>query len=281
MAEKDAVDAAETIIEGAAEVVEGVADMARGFSGLALSGAFLFGAGVGGVVGYILCQRRLDTKYAKIASEEIALMTQHYADKAAALENAQTKTNLEEIIRERGYTAEPEPTQPPMAVTPPAAVVEAVAEAETEVPKVETRNIFEAATDRADVDGTFVWDWDKEKRRRSPVRPYVIHIDEREETRDYDVVTFTYYEGDDVVSNERDDVVDEEDRERLLGEDNLERFGHGSGDPTVVYIRNDELRMVFEVIRSPNAYATEVHGFEVDPPPSELRHSHRRHFDDE
>jgi hypothetical protein len=99
----------------------------------------------------------------------------------------------------------------------------------------------------------------------------VIHREERDEADAYDSVTFTYYEADDVICNERDEVIPEGDRERIFGEANLEKFGHGSGDATTVYIRNDQLEMDIEVIRSPNSYAEEVHGFEP-----EIKHSHRR-----
>jgi hypothetical protein len=46
----------------------------------------------------------------------------------------------------------------------------------------------------------------------------------------------------------------------LIGEKNLSRFGHGSQDPSVVYVRNDQLELVYEVVRSPQSYSEEVHG---------------------
>jgi len=41
----------------------------------------------------------------------------------------------------------------------------------------------------------------------------------------------------------------------------VEKFGHGSGDPNVVYIRNEQYTAEIELCRSPNSYAEEVHGF--------------------
>jgi hypothetical protein len=41
----------------------------------------------------------------------------------------------------------------------------------------------------------------------------------------------------------------------------LDRFGHGSNDPSIVYIRNDTLEIIYEVVKSPHYYAEEVHGF--------------------
>lgn len=279
------------VAEEVADQATHIAEMSRGLSGRNLGmafGGFVVGAGLGGTLGYILCRRKLETKYNQFAADEIAEMRQHYHAKTVALENSVDKPRLDELVRDQGYSIES--ATPPMAVTPPTAVVEAakdIAEVEDEMagepPEPETiddrlepevRNIFREAEVQDN------WDFHKERARRSPLRPYVIHRDEREEEHAYDSVTFTYYEEDDVLCNEADEVIDEEDRERLIGESNLGRFGHGSGDASIVYIRNNQLEMDFEVIRSPNSYAEEVHGFEP-----EIKHAHRyrgrRAFDDE
>jgi hypothetical protein len=58
-----------------------------------------------------------------------------------------------------------------------------------------------------------------------------------------------------------DEVIDPDNRDNLVGDKNLDRFGHGSNDAFIVYIRNDQLEIVYEVVLSPNSYAEEVHGF--------------------
>lgn len=254
--------------------------------GLAYLGLGLVaGAAAGALVAYRIVDRKVEAKYSKIAADEVAEMRQYYHDKVVALDSSKQKVDLEDIVRERGYSAVEEVSvEPPMAVTPPSAVVdaakEAIIEAEDEAAgeppddvEPEVHNIFENAKE-------IPWDAQKERQRRSPLAPYVIHRDERYEFEDYDEVTFTYYDEDDVLANEREEAVAGDDRERLIGEANLEKFGYGSGDPNVVYIRNDQLEMVFEVLRSPNSYTEEVHGFN---PPPEIRHAHRRRgsFDDE
>jgi hypothetical protein len=282
------MDTPEVVAEVAEEVADQathVAEVSRGLSGRDFGlvfGGLVVGAGVGGALGYIFAERRLDAKYAEIAAEEVAEMREHFHAKEVAREQEAGKGDLEEIVRERGYIPEEEESAPPMVVTPPIAVVEraeevrdeeaepepaAEAEAVDEAPEPVTRNVFrdQAAPPKDE------WDWHKERSQRSPLRPYVIHREERDEADAYDSVTFTYYEADDVICNERDEVIPEGDRERIFGEANLEKFGHGSGDATTVYIRNDQLEMDIEVIRSPNSYAEEVHGFEP-----EIKHSHRR-----
>jgi hypothetical protein len=293
--------ATEVVADVADEVAEQathVAEVSRGLSGRDLGlvfGGIVVGAGLGGALGYIFAQRKLESKYNQIAAEEIAEMREHYNRKAVALESEAGKGDLEAIVRERGYSSEEEDefedieksVAPPMAVTPPSQVVdraqEVADEAEAEVttqdptpaPEPVTRNVFRDNEPPEDT-----WDWHKERARRSPLKPYVIHRDEREENEAYDIVTFTYYDADDVVCNERDEVIPEEDRERIIGEANLEKFGHGSGDASIVYVRNDQLEMDVEVVRSPNSYAEEVHGFEP-----EIKHSDRRRertrFDDD
>lgn len=222
-------------------------------------GGIAFGLAAGAAGGYFIAQRLLETKYNKIAETEIAEMREHYKNKEVARENTAAKEDLEDIIREKGYSV-----ATPMAVTPPAAVVEAAANAaeEAEVPKIvkevkpiEVRNVF------AEARVIDTWQHHKELAKRSPVRPYVIHYDEREE-RPYEEGTLTYYDADDVLCDEHDEVIGKDDRDQIIGEANLNKFGHGSNDASIVYIRNDRLETQYEVVRSPNSYAEEVHGFE-------------------
>jgi hypothetical protein len=244
------------------------------------------GAAIGAFTAWRFAYRKAETKYGQIADEEIAEMREHYHQKQVALDAEQSKGDLEEIVREKGYApSEPaQSTTPPMAVTPPAAVVEAAEEVSDEVeappdpaedPEPAVRNVFEQHADPPEDN----WDWHKERAQRSPLRPYVIHRDERDENAAYDSVTYTYYE-DDVVCDEDDEVLDEQRRETVIGEENLGKFGHGSGDPTIVYVRNDQLEMDMEIVQSPNSFAEEVHGFEP-----EIKHSDRRRgratFDDD
>jgi hypothetical protein len=275
----------------AEKAVRGLDGMNLAYFGLGLAA----GAAIGGFIAFKVAYGKAETKYSEIAAEEIAEMQEHYNRKATALAAETGKGDLEKLVRERGYSPPEEDDEqeettsatPPMAVTPPAAVVEAAEEAsesedEAEVPpspeedpEPEVRNVFQEAAPPEDD-----WDWHKERASRTPLAPFVIHREERDEHEAYEGVTYTYYEQDDVVCNERDEVIGAEDRERIFGEANLEKFGHGSGDVSVVYIRNPVLEMDVEVIKSPNSYAQEVHGLEP-----EIRHADGRRgrskFDDE
>jgi hypothetical protein len=266
------------------EATRGLEAMNLAYFGLGLA----IGAATAGFAAWKIAYRKAEEKYNLIAAEEIAEMTEHFYRKEMARDAEQEKGDLRTLVKDRGYVPEEEQTTPPMAVTPPSAVVERAEEAneedEVEEPpapeedeRPQEQNVFRDVA----VEEEEEWDWHKERSRRSPLRPFVIHRDEREEHEAYEGVFYTYYEKDDVVCDERDDVIDEDRRAELIGEENLEKFGHGSGDPTVVYVRNPKLEIDMEICKSPNSYAEEVHGVEPT-----IKHSHRRRggrarFDDE
>jgi hypothetical protein len=225
---------------------------------------YALGTAIGAFTAFTIAYRRAETKYSKIADTEISEMRQHYQAKILAAESqAQKLSPVKDIVSERGYAA-PSVEGPPMAVQPPTGVGEIDDDSEMgadeNTPDIEkfaphTRNVFD---DAPQVDHE--WDYHEERRKRSPDIPYVIHYDERHEI-DYQEVTLTYYSGDDVLCNEQDEVIDPDNRDNLVGDKNLDRFGHGSNDPSIVYIRNDRLELVYELVLSPNSYAEEVHGF--------------------
>lgn len=103
------------------------------------------------------------------------------------------------------------------------------------------------------------YDEETEQAKRDVGEPYIITLAEytNNEPR-HSQVCLTYYEQDDVVANEIDIPMD--DYERTLGEDNL-KFGCGSHDPEIVYIRNDNLSEDFEIVLSRGSFAQEVAGF--------------------
>lgn len=280
-------DAAEHILQRLPEETVGAlrelfdVEPVRGGAALTI-GALLVGAGISGGLTWLFAKKRFELKYREIADDEIEEMRAHYRAKTKAAEGVAQKGAVEAIVTSRGYST-PSEAQPPMAVQPPASVVAAEDEQAGEPPDDSAmatnavegthgikprpnppeviRNVFQEHGRRTVEEGE--WDWHAERSKRSPDRPYIVHTDERLEL-EYEEMTLTYYSVDDVVCNDRDEIFDMEDRELKLGEANLLRFGHGSGDPSIVYIRNDTLELVFEVVLSPNSFSEEVHGFAHD-----------------
>ncbi len=193
------------------------------------------------IMGYIVAERKYRRKYEALAENEISEMREHFARKELAREE---KGDLAEIVAEKGY------------VVPPATeIAESMADRVVgpPPPEPETKNIF------ADHPVTIhEWDYEQEQAARKSGKPYVIHYDELGESGYEPPTTFTYYAGDDVLCDERDTIVD--DRNVLIGDENLDRFGHGSNDPVIVYVRNDEIAAEFEIIKSEKTYAQEVAG---------------------
>lgn len=104
------------------------------------------------------------------------------------------------------------------------------------------------------------WDYNEEIANRSQDVPYVIHHNEfDDDDQGYSRSTLTYYEGDDILTDEHDVPV--HNHLRIVG---LLRFGHGSDDPNVVYIRNDRLAAEYEILRDSGYYQVEILGEEIE-----------------
>ena len=94
---------------------------------------------------------------------------------------------------------------------------------------------------------------------RDTNRPFILSAREFEEGElDYSQNTLMYYEGDDVLTDERDQPIHH--LQKIVGAENL-KFGEMSDDPNIVYIRNNELEVDFEVCRSKGTFTEEVLGF--------------------
>lgn len=267
-------EAAETVAEEALEV----ADAVRRITGRDISVfacGFVLGAAGGLTAGYFLLSKRLDGKYSKIMDEKLeAEMVKVRAYWNAKKVEAEDKPDLAAKVKELGYSNEEDRPIAYNRVTEKPKV-------EVVPPEPETKSVFDAPQPtQEEVEPS--WDYAEEIKGRTDDVPFIIHKDEFSAGEmEYDTATLTYFEGDDVLINEQERVI--EDQDEVLGLGNLTRWGHGSGDPNVLYIRNPVLGMDIEVVRSMGEFAKEVHGVPGD---DELRHSHHRirphrRFDDD
>jgi hypothetical protein len=238
--------------------------------------AFGCGAVVGGVVAAVVLDRRYRLKYAELADEEIAEMKEIYAEKERDLIEFQEKVarrpkpDLEKItenLKER-------------------AKAELISEGEGYVQPV-TQEDIEELQEREEAEqeeiNAFVdlppWNYDKELASRNGDKPFITHLEEYQQSECSHQITITYFEGDDVLVDEADEVISKKDE--VVGMENLTKFGYGSNDLNVVYVRNPKLDIEYEILRHQGHYAKEILGLEEDP---SLEHSAipRRHlkFDD-
>lgn len=118
--------------------------------------------------------------------------------------------------------------------------------------KVEVaKNVFTDAKD-------YEFDMEAELKKRTPEKPYILEHNEFFESENQ-MVTLTWFEGDEVLSDEHDEHVP--DIDRVIGEDNLLRFGYGSGDPNILYVRNEKMEIDFEVVKNEGKYTEQILGF--------------------
>jgi hypothetical protein len=266
----------EAVVEQVADAIENAgeeaAEVVRSLTGLKLSFA-AFGFAVGVATGALIAYKRAELKYKKFADDEIAAMRAHYRNKGVV---DHKKPDLDDVVQGLGYATKNAPE-----VTVPGAVAEEVKEDDEPEPETEPLevNVFDENLRGLSTD---VWNHDQEVASRTPHRAYVIHKEEFREG-EYDSETLTYYIQDDVLTDERDQRMT--DIDSVVALENLEKFGHGSEDANVVYIRNDKLQMDYEILRSGGSYTSEVLGVVEPEEEDELRHSgvrrRRPRFDDD
>jgi len=97
--------------------------------------------------------------------------------------------------------------------------------------------------------------------------PYLITVDEfHDGMENHEQLTIRYYPDDDTLIDDQDVIIDE--RIMLIGHDALLQFGMGSMDPDVVYIRNRDLMIDYEIVKT-YGYCPQN---EVEPlPPKKIR----------
>lgn len=255
-------EAAEEVAEQAVNVAEVTRTLRKGEM-LIVCGGLGLGFVIGATAGYLYAKRQLETKYDKMVGKEIEEMRTYYASKLEAVTERAQKPPLDQVVTDLGYVTPPRenPTQTEDEINDEIDLIEterALREEEEET----SRNVFTDGRPSEDI-----WDYAAEIRNRTADSPYVIHLDEHTQNeKEYIQTTLTYYEEDDVLADEHDHII--EDKDETVGDHNLLKFGHGSNDVNVVYVRNDVIEMDIEVLRSNGSYAEEVHGLKhMDAPP--------------
>lgn len=122
------------------------------------------------------------------------------------------------------------------------------------------------------------WDYELELNNRDNETPYILHKDEFfNEEMGFRQTVVTYYAGDDIMADEQETPI--YNYTQLMGP---LKWGHGSGDPNVVYIRNEKTRQEWEVVLHTGRFEVEVLGNEYvkELAEDELRHSTNRRFRD-
>jgi len=285
--------AAEQVTE---QVAQGLEEAARGFELAArdvrriniknislVSGGLAVGVVVGFYFGYRWNKEKIRAEEFRRSEEEIAAMRAVYQAREARHEAARTreaaasnpvqeKPAVDDLVKEKGYIRNysapsqtdvgerPLPSPVPGVVSPPRRPVAKPIDAGS-LPKDQLgEEHFSKRTEEGEKDKNDGWVYAQELTQRSTNRPYIIHQDEfATNESEYQQVTYTYYAGDDTLTDEDDTVLNN--RENLIGVNTL-RWGHGADDINLVHIRNPQLELEFEICRTPRSFEEEVLGLQ-------------------
>lgn len=235
-----------------------------------------------GVAGYFAMIKRLEAKLRKEYDEElesqIAEVRRFYATRERKDEFATPAEAVEALMPPEAKVALKSYNTVPSApvVVPGVPIVET--EAVTEEVKVDVAALREKMQSGTPVEVTetttniFVegnpvteFDYATELPRRGPDAAYVVTHDEfMENENGFEQHQLTYYSGDDILTDEKDVPIP--DIEELIGSENLTRFGYGSRDANVVYVCNEKIEGLYEIMLSQGSYAQEVAGFQHSAP---------------
>lgn len=252
------------------------------------------GAGLG-VAGYFAMKRRLETKLRKEYDEqfdaEVEEMREHYSRLTKSGRFDSPEAAVEELLTKEAATAlrhygnqTVELKGEPVVDVRAGEVTDAVGaedpdfeeRAEVNVAELRERMRRGPVTVEERTDGNIFLDghpltgeeeWDQAEidRARSSGEPHVISHDEfMENPDDWSTNNLTYFNGDDTLVDDQEVPID--DIEEVVGSENLSKFGQGSRDRNVVYVRNPKSEVLFEITFHAGEYSKEVAGFKHSSP---------------
>jgi hypothetical protein len=246
----------EAIVEEVADNLEEAAAATRQINPKSVGfffGGVCVGAAVGFYFGYRFNKEKIRAEVFAKSEEEVEKIRELYRERPSLA--TEPKPTPEQIVQEQGYDT-PEVVE---RDEPPASVEDIASRPlPAPVPIDPTKRVVR--TEEAEKDKNTNWNYADEMAQRTAVKPYIIHQDEFtiNET-DFPQATLTYYT-DDVLTEEDDTVIDNV--EQTVGLNNLKRFGHGTDDMNVLYVRNPKTEVEYEICRSPGSYEQEVMGLE-------------------
>jgi hypothetical protein len=223
------------------------------------SGAALAGAGVGAVFAWAITADRAERR-SRSMLDELTRMEKVFREKVSyaahlEMENEKLNVRVDELEQQLFSEDENSPGETATEIVSPDTDIEVIPEGETpEETRAKLRDQISRYTSDPEI-AERIGDMGRvvvESSRQEP--PFVISaaefaVEGDDEGNDYDKKTITFYERHRVLLDEDDEVVPQEDIERMVGWRNLNRFGDQSNDADVVYIRNRALDIDFEVVR--------------------------------
>ena len=234
--------------------------------------AFLVGAGAGFVAGYYFTKRQYESKIDTKVAEEVAA-TKRFYNKVETADDVVT-ASIDALIGQ-------------YKVSNPFSGARVVGKQDLDEPEskpepvVEQRIFNDPSVKLVTTEPEFDWPDELARREARPLDPYVITEEEfLQNEPENDQMSVTWYAGDGVLTDDKEQPVPEPAADALVGLENMEKFGYGTHQHSVVHVRNMRVGTDFEVKYSGMNYAREVLGYLEH---SELRSRSYRRFrgDDE
>lgn len=261
--------------EATVEAIDGVVDVASETLAVVRNNPkLLIAAGVAGLVlgaagGYFFSRTKLRLHYEALAEEDAEQTREYYKNKyegdlatiEEAVDPARAEMAQQAAVAVRQYSGEAvTPTAAPSEFAAPAVEKDKLTKIEQEAVVVERTSVF--ATPQVDPGNPVISD--AEIAARQPAIPFIVSEEEfLENDWDFDsVIDLTYFAGDNVILDDREEPMAHEEVELVIGGFNLDRFGHGTKDPNTVFVCNLEKEMLFEITRDSRSYAKDVLGFD-------------------
>lgn len=252
-----------------------------GSKGFAVAAASALSLAGGFVLGGLVVNKKLTAEFQERMEREIEETKEHYSARFTEISPHLVEEEHEEDTPLPIEDPRPDAEVSPLKYHTPV-VAERPAKTEAELIVTETttvaKNIF--LNNELIDPNAFEFDLERELEFRNPELPYVISFEEfSENVGGFEQAELTYYQADGILVRADDSIVFEVDM--TVGEQNLLRFGHGSQDDNIVYIRNEITDIDFEVKRSMGSYQDEVIGLEHSDEESFERRPRRHRSADE
>lgn len=265
------------------EEIEGVVAKHKGTSFVLIGVGVALVAASSAFAGYKFAERKFKTKYELLAEQEREETKDYYSRMYKLGEYATPGGALRAMVPEGEQELEihPELTEQELKDLNDAAVEAknyVTTEGHVAYDKVRSQKVREAGVtitreetvevktvfEEPDPDEIGHIDFEEEsERRRMLGLPYIISEQVYLENEPgHEQIGLTYFERDDTLVDAGDRVIP--DMDGIVGDDNLTKFGYGSKNVNVVFIRNDAKETDYEVERSDGSYVEEALGIRHD-----------------
>lgn len=207
-----------------------------------LSGLAIFAAGVvtGSIITNAVVKEKATREANEKAAEEIAEVREIYRNKSKKEQNEKVAEESEKEVKEENEKVDPLKVKP-----------QTDREDYNSYYKM-TQN-YTSQNEEKPKRASSISDLNAFTYEKSVDRPYIIDPEDYGEEDDYDTMQLTYFMGDKTLVDESaDDTIDEPDLH--IGLDNLAIFDEFQGASSI-YVRNDILKMDFEILKDDCAYS--------------------------